>query len=506
MALLSILALLATAGAGLLIPSRGQGIWKDRSILLISPVSGEDVALSVLESLGQEDFLSESTEPVQVSSFSPNGNRGGLESLGLAEARTRLGGNDPRRDPYLEGLSAWFKASQGGQDLRIIYLRGRPGSRTRAAIIQALEKKGIRAFFPEAPGLGLSVLSWFLMLSFAFLALAAMTRRLKKAGFLAFLLLPLLPLSLGGLDGALGALLLGALQAVLLPSWELALGSFLHSFGWRTSLGALKGRLLQNLPLAIPFLVFCLFRPSLLPSLCLALIGSIGSGAVLACFRGGREGHRPSFVPLPILASPRALRPQGQLERGAGVLVVLALVACLGYRAVGSLARPATLGSNEPGGVFLPQPSLEAGPVWPGPAKAVALMAKGKAEIPNLADWLSHRWRQESLFFSVLGREYPPFAPLDLPFSSEKQRLVLAADQAWARDSYRDIPQNSVEALLSSLPRFSRVGVSSFVSSSSRGPGPLAPTEALLYIILMAPPMFGAFFLQMGGFRSRREQ
>jgi hypothetical protein len=133
-------------------------------------------------------------------------------------------------------------------------------------------------------------------------------------------------------------------------------------------------------------------------------------------------------------------------------------------------------------------------------------MAKEKTEIPNLADWLSHRWRQESLFFSVLGREYPPFAAIDLPFSPESQSLVLAADQAWARDSYRDIPQNSVEAMLSSLPRFSRVGVSSFGPSPSKGPGPLAPTEALLYIILMAPPMFGVLFQRMGGFRSRREQ
>lgn len=499
LALLLSLALAFAALAIMLLPRPSGGIWKGRSLLLLPQDSREEEALAILAKLGWV-VLSESSQPVQVSSLSTQAGRGGLESLGLAEARARLGDRDPRRDSYLEGLSAWFRARQGNRDFRILYIRGNPSPQARTTILATLDVAGIKAFFPEASSQGSRDPLAFAGLVLGFLVLLALSPSPRKAVLLGGLLLPLLPLGLGGRDPALAALLAGCLQVSLSPTWEPFLENALSSGLKKPGLRILSFRPWQVLPSALPLLGFALWKPALLPSLLLGFGAGVLGAAGLLCLRRSLEGRRPSFVALPILGAPPRPSHPGKSQGAATILVILGLGASFIAR---SLGNPGLEVAGDPSGLILPQARLESGLSAPGPGLAVSRMA-GPGELPNLADWLAHRWRQESLFFAVLGREYPPFAAVELPYSASPLRLV--PDQAWAREAYRSLPRDSVEGLLMGMPGFSRVSPRPLSSASGASPGPLAPIEVILYIILMAPPMLGALFQRMGGFRGRREQ
>lgn len=493
------LSLAFSVTAFLLLPRSSGGIWKGYSLLLMPIDASEAEALVILGKLGWAS-LSESTQPVRVSNLSPQGSRGGLEALGLGEAKARLGDRDPRRDPYLEGLSAWFVARQGEREFRIVYLRGNPGPKAQATMQAKLGLAGIKAFFPEAaPHESRNPLA-LALLGLGFLVLLALSANSRMALLLGGLLLPLLPLGLGGRDAALAALLLGCLQVALFPAWEPFLENFLSAGLKGGGLRLFRLRPRQILAPALSLFGFSLWKPGLLPPLSLGfLAGALGATALL-CLRRRLEGRRASFVPLPILGGPpRPGRPY-KSQRAAMVLIVVGLGTSLLVRSLGS---PGPGLPGDPSGLLIPQARLEAGPAMPGPGSAATRMA-GPGELPNLADWLAHRWRQESLFFSVLGRDYLPFAAVDLPVSVPPISLV--PDQSWAREAYRTLSGNSVEALLLGLPHFSRVSPRPLLPSSAATSGPLAPIEVILYIILMAPPMLGALFQRMGGFRSRREQ
>lgn len=340
-----------------------------------------------------------------------------------------------------------------------------------------------------------------ILLALAFAGLLASTRASRKALLLGGILLPLLPLALGGRDPALAGLLLGTLQASLLPTWELFIVNCLSRNGRRGAFRVFRGAEIQGLAFALPALGFAILNPGLLASCCLALLASSLAGAAALSLGRTEAGGHEAFVPLPILGRPKLSHAPSRLVKLSACLVVLALGGGILVRIV-DLPEPAPGG--KPSTLLLPQPILEGGGGLPGPSKAVSLLAT-RGELPNLADWLAHRWRQESLFFSVLGRDHPPFSTIDLPLAGEDSRLKLSPDAAWAREAYRDIPKNSVEDLLSSSARFTRVRVLPLSLRASGGPGPLAPIEVILYIILIAPPMLGALSPRMGGFRSRRE-
>ncbi len=499
LALLGSLSLAFAALAFLALPRPAVSVWKGHSLLLMPLESSEAEALAVLSQLGW-GCLSESTQPVRVSNFSPQGGRGGLETLGLAEAQARLGDRDPRRDPYLEGLSSWFRARQGNRDFRIVYLTGHPGPRAKAIMQAKLDASGIKAFFPEASSRESRDPLAFAALGLGLLGLLALSASSRRAFLLGGLLLPLLPLGLGGMDAALAALLLACLQVALSPAWEAFLENLL-SLGLKSrGLRFFRARSRQFLAPALSILGFALWKPGLLPSILLGfLAGALGAAALLR-LRRSLEGRRASFVPLPILGVPPSSERPQKSQRAAGILVVVSLGLSLLVR---SLGNPGPQLPGDPSGLVVPQAQLESGPAMPGPGIAVSLMA-GPGELPNLADWLAHRWRQESLFFSVLGREYLPFAPVDLPQAVPPISLV--PDQAWAREAYRSLSGASVEGLLLGLGRFSRVSPRPILPGSVDFPGPLAPIEVILYIILMAPPMLGALFERMGGFHRRREQ
>lgn len=490
------LVLLLSFCAALLFPHPSSGIWRDHSILLLPKGSSESQALEALGSLGFQG-ISEATEPVQISSLSPAGARGGLETLSLSEALSRLGDQDPRRDAYLEGLPAWFTAREAGNEYRVIYVRGRPGSRAREAILKALGSKGIKASFPEALGLSRFDPGPALSLTVVLILLLLFSGRNRKTLVLGGLLFPFLALGLGGQDLSLAAIMAACLQASLLPGWDLLLSDFLAS-GWKTKgWRFFKGYLSLSLPFGLSLSILALCKPGLIPALVLCLLASPLGGLTVLAWRGAGKGRHPAFIPLPILGRKIPISNSGRLATSLASIVVLAVALSLFLRLVPGQGQDTM---TAPPSLVLPQPSYAGPRASPDPTKALGLMA-GKDELPNLADWLAHVWRQESLFFSVLGQEYPAFARLELPLAPEASHLSLVPDKAWARDAYRGIARESVEGLMLSKPGFSRMSLEPFRPSPAGSKGPLAPIEALLYIILMAPPMLGALFQRMGGFK-----
>lgn len=148
-ALAAILAPLSFRGAP------AQSIWRGYRVILVDRSVPEAEVLAALEAKGIGPTVSESTQPVLVSDFSS------LVRLGLAEAKARLLPGDPRLDAYILGLSAWFRASEGGRTTASTISRtaapvrgggyGRPWEPSRAGSSCPTRGEGLRLPWAAGP-------------------------------------------------------------------------------------------------------------------------------------------------------------------------------------------------------------------------------------------------------------------------------------------------------------------------------------------------------------------
>ena len=130
--------------------------WKGYRVILVDASLPEASILARLSSAGFDKVLSESTEPVLVSDWS------GLKTISLAEAEKRMLPGDPRLDFYIQRLSQWFQAREGGLVCRVLYLK--TGSNTDAPVDQALAEFKGRYFLPGSGGRSPS---WIKAMTFA---------------------------------------------------------------------------------------------------------------------------------------------------------------------------------------------------------------------------------------------------------------------------------------------------------------------------------------------------
>ncbi len=481
----------------------GSSSWKGYSVLLVDSSIPEAQVLAALASAGLKDVLSESTEPVLVSDWAR------LETMSLADARSRLLPGDPRLDSYLLGLGAWFEARGKGKDAeyRVFYLREPSpyGSRVDKAARAALGEFQGRFLLPdsassprpkEAGGPPFAV-SIILLLTGAFagplLGRAKGRRRssfepriggrrLDRLALRLSILLPWAVLASGGLFAAALAVLWGLAALELADGLDLPLDEYRRSGKSPVALSAMFRQGRPPLVLPIVALVSCLLSVSILPSVCLALAGSLAAALGYALLPP-RYSSRARFVPLPI--GQGGGRVASKLRRPAqarAALAALALCALALARVMGPSTPTSTASA---GSVSYPLPTLARGSQKPGPAEARA-RASAEIALPGLASALIHRATQEAIPYMPVGEERPdPFAPVIMPepdTASPAPSLVF--DEAWARSAYNAISPISVEGMLLGQggATIGRVSESAFASS-----GPLAPIDGLLYIFLLVP-------------------
>ncbi|HRY73441.1 MAG TPA: hypothetical protein P5165_09470 [Spirochaetia bacterium] len=491
-ALAAILAPLSFRGAP------AQSIWRGYRVILVESSVPEVEVLAALEAKGIGPTVSESTQPVLVSDFSS------LVRLGLAEAKARLLPGDPRLDAYILGLSAWFRASEGGKDYRVYYLKDGGSRSGEERIRKALGAVQGRVILPDSRrGTPAPLGRWAFAASAAALAgLALVKRGGSRARIL--LLAPLLPLAAAGSEAAVAAALAGGFLALAAEGLEgvryelrRARGSAeacgrLSRKALSRAAGGLFGAALDGRYLALPLAGYLLLSPGLAPSVLAGLAASLlayGAASLLQDRPGEGTGREP-FRPFPILRKGPGARIA---PPKADVLSLTAFGLACAALVLGAFLR---FGSGNPGafeateGLVLPQPRAAQGSERPAPEEALALSrGRSKAELVDAADWLVHRASQEALFYLPFGtKRSDPFEPVFVPLPGGKSLPGPTFDQAWARAAYRGV-EGGIEAMLLSQGGFTRAETREL---SSGRPRPLAPKALLLYIILLAPPLYGA--------------
>lgn len=495
-----------------LAPFSSEGeLWPGRRVLLVEDSVPEAELLAALSKAGVRNLISESSQELCLSDYSK------LIDLSLPEARARLaasGPADPRLDSYIEGLPAWFHAETASSSYRIYYLkRGFSSEPLRLSRYLAAYKG--KFLFPESGKRGQSSLGYAgLGLCLALLA-ALVLMKGRGRPFRLALLAPWALLAGRGGQAAAAALIWEAALAAALPRLEAAF----EECGRASSLRPL-GRELGFLgfdawPLLFPALGCFALESALLPSVLLSLGASLLSFlALFELARGGRGGERLGFVPLRIMR-PSAREAAGSTLRSPWTRLGLA-AACLGLALSvalrllpASAAGPGGGSSKAIAGLSLPQPQIPAklSPFGglPSPSEAAALAAARKpGSLPDLADYLVHRAREEAIFAAPLSEPRPdPFAPLSVPSPGGREAFSKRFDSAWARAAYGAAPSRGVESLLLSEGRFVRAASLPLGAFKAQ---PLAPEEGLLYIILLAPPLLSLWFgKRMRSSSGRRE-
>ncbi|MBL8967541.1 MAG: hypothetical protein JNG85_11045 [Spirochaetaceae bacterium] len=488
---------------------RAARVWPGHSLLLVEERVAESAVLEALAAAGFDSVLSESTQPVAVADYA---GLSSLASLDLAGVRERVPPGDPRRDRYVEGLGAWFHAAKGSVAYRIYYLGD--GSSIRPRIEAALSPYSDAWILPESEAAPTTRLALVLFACFAagliLLVLAKPRGRAQRLVLAA----PFALLALRGPEASVAALIASALAAVLAEGLERTRGDLRSFLAAGFAAGARPRELLRRAAglalrdlaqplldaryLLLAALGLLALDPRLLPAIVLSGLASVAGLGSLALAREVRRERlglaaREAFVPVAILRGRRLLRAplSGRLHLAAHALAVLALAlgAAIALHSGAAAARPAAADLSA---LTLPQPRLVGGEAGPSPERAGELVAsRDAAGLVDLADWLAHRASQEALFLAPFGSSGgDPFAAQGVPLPGGGAAAELRFTAAWARQAYRELPAFGVESLLRSRGTFVRGEVRPFAPETSR---PLAPREGLLYIILLAPPLYGAF-------------
>ena len=479
-----VLAGVLVAAAISLLPRASSGTaWRGQRLLLVDAGIPEQQVLALLGRSGLHSVLSESTEPVALSNWVK------VETIGLGVAEQRLMPMDPRRDGYLDRLSAWFTTALNGREYRIYFLREQAFRNLPQRVNTALA--GLQGSFilPESGVALLGKERWLFLLAtllidafiIVFGAGASLSRgmgRFRRSGMVtrAALALPWLLLSAYGPVAALVAALWSAALLDASEGLVLAVEEYRYRMRFTAALESLSA---SGRP-PITMVIVALGAVALFPS---TLVAVLLCGAASLCTVGGftllrgAAGRSPSagFVPLPLESG----RTHGLRHAPIAVLVALLLWALL------RLVVPEQ-GSAAPAGLRLPLPVPASGPVEPMPKDtALAYDRTDAATLPSLGQWLAHMAFEEGIALRVLGSpQGGPFAEVSLPTPSGPSH-ELVFDDGWARSTYRALPSSSLESMLAGQGRPVRAELRALPPSQGR---PLAPMEIILYIILLIPP------------------
>ncbi len=481
--LLSALVFLGLCSAAFfLVPSSsGAGIWSGCQVLLVDGKIPEQDVLESLKSAGIFNVASESRQQVHISDFSH------IVQVSLPEARQRLSAlnqGDPRLDFFIRGLGLWYSAKVGGSSYRVYYIKDEfsSGSAHIASALKAYEGSFI---LPEA---GTQEQNWCLWLGIVLAGFYAGYLVLSGRRFWVlriFLLLPWPLLSFRTSADAGLALLWEALIGASLPVLQESYEGCLRSKSLRPLLKKGIEVLSASSPLLVSAFGFFVLEPGLLLSGFCGLCASL-CGFWLALLVQSRIKTRLGFIPLQMASTSPLRRARSSIATLQTTYALLAACAGLLVSLFPCLFPPQNAQAL-PASISLPQPVAVKGRTSsePGPKEA-ALLVKTRLPdfLPDMADYLAHEARQESVFYAPIGADTDLFSSLSIPTPEGGTSFSLSFDSSWARGAYRRAPENGIERLLMSQGSFVRAAVLPLSTFKAQ---PLAPREVILYIILVAP-------------------
>lgn len=460
--------------------------WKAWRLLLVPEEQSEETVLTLLRNRGIDEVLSESLEPVTIADWT-----GGLQTIGLTEARRRLLPGDPRRDEYIERLEGWFHAQDAERNYRIFYIKKALPLFGKDTLALLAEELGPGCILLGSRGKISVFRGLYGLLSALGMGLILYLIRQKGRQLRIMAILPWLLLALPGAEASLALIWAGWFGFVSVDI-EPLLAEYVRSGKIPRPVRGLH-TLASSWPLAVPGIGAFMLSPALLPPFILAALSSVCIVVSFALAKRGQEclkAHR-SFVLLPITGAGPSLHKEGVLPLfgaaccGAALGLALALSLRIGGGALGT-------GLSEEG-LRLPVPATGSRTSFPMPDQALELAhTRANTDLPDLADWLVHRAREESLFFTPLprdGERSSPFATVLLPQPGGIEQSVHEFSEAWARGAYRTLPPVSIETL-----QYEQGGLFRISRGSRPRPGarPLAALDAILYIFFLAFPFYGA--------------
>jgi len=499
------LALVLAAAAFLAAPSRpapavsgSPSSWKGYRSLLVDFRADESALLEALEDAGAWPAISASTQPVLVSDWSRP------VATTLSEARRSLIPGDPRLDAYIARLGKYFEARVGDEEYRVIYL---PESRFRGgkAIAKALEELGVEFLLPETLGASLldSHPSASFILSAAIMSIAIAlsslmgrssslrvggfrprpySRALESAALRAAIAAPFAAIAWKGGWASLAAALWALALLDLADPAEFFMSEAAHGAGLKRALLSAIGAS----PPGIVVLVAAIGATTAQSSLSPAVAAGLGSSAAAAAFVS-RLPFAPRRRFSPVAIAGRRYRPSPASALRAALACAAILLAAAASLAGGGKAPR----SEAEAGIAYPLPLALPGAVKPLPREAADRLGEESADdrLPGLASWLAHVAFQESIPYARLGEERAdPFASLVLP-SIEGPGPRVDFDDEWARAAYRGLNGASIETMLAAQGGAAIGALSRPSASPPRNGPPLAPMGALLYILLLIPPL-----------------
>ena len=428
---------------------------------------GHEAAAARLRRAGAHDVLSPATTDVVVSRFSH------LETLSLDAALETLDPLDPRRDPWIEGLHAYFHV--GGRNA--VYARfGAPLALTDRIVRRALGSESRVAEW--SPFRTAGALALFTAL--CALAAAAYAGRRTTVAVIAAPFLPAVVTA--GLPGAAAS---GAI--VLLLAWSAEEVARIRLSGpQRAELPTrvARARLAMTAAAVILSLVYLgriAGAANALPLVVATAGAASGLVAVLAKPRGRADPEHRPFVPVSIIARSAA-QVVGRTWVRLGLLALPLL-----------LVVPPLLDAVVPGGIAarpIPQPVRGDGL---GPeALRVLWYGEERGALPDLADYLAHRAFQEGL---VYGRPYgfPETGETveltrfreqpDGSYSSYRE-AVLVYDDEWVSRALESAP-SGITSMLVGLGRAAGVVLS---PSDTIYSGYSQFLQHLAYVVLVLAP------------------
>ncbi|MGA2545051.1 MAG: hypothetical protein ABSF43_00765 [Rectinemataceae bacterium] len=494
-------------------PERGRSWWSGFRAVLVDVAIPESEVISRLSAAGAKDILSESTEPVLISNWS------GLETMPLSAVRALLVPGDPRLDEYLRRIGLWFEGHAGGVVYRAYYLKEASTFASGASLERVLERglagyKGRYIMVDNAVSKTPSdINSLYAAVAVVLLIVAGsvgpligravssphgpISRRLgaRKLGRIAFRLFLLLPWALlagGGQSAAALAALWGFAIAEAADKFDLPLDEFRRNGGIKVVLASLRLQGPPAMALPVVALLASLAAPSLIPSIGLALLGSLMAFSSYVLLAARRSARR-YFIPLPV--GGRTFFARRTTLVAGNTRAVLASAVIIAWGLCRFVAVP--LGPLLPSDFALPKPDAIGGSLRPLLSESrLRASSEGGDVLPGLASYLEHRAIQEALPYVRVGEgRSDPFAPARLPLphgSPVASATTVAKVQGidfsddWARTTYASVPPLSVEGMLLCQGSATVVRIGSGGGRSGR---PLAPIEYLLYIFLLVPPL-----------------
>lgn len=404
-------------------------IWRSYTILLID---SEADLNPVLDSLDAFDIphVSKRNTHVYINNFTE------VRSYPLSAIDSRLDTDDPRYDPYIQGVSEYFGAGFDADSWHVVYVQSeRSQIGLMLTLFRCLKPLGIAYRLPELRPV------WFfvgpLVAIFALYVFARGYRRLKVMMYLSY---PLVLLAAKATGLGLAAVLF------IIPGWLLLVAAGLgmcDRFLYDRSLvidkaALLRGAILFFLGIVCAFVLSVFhveagkFRILLLMAL-MTQIAAVAAYAAIRFHRSAGNSHR-IFYGTPLLPGT-LFEPRGGLSSQKAVTIALLVLVCV-------FGPSLVLLSRVDGGLEVAAPE---GLVETGAQNA----------LPDLTEYVIHRAFQDSLLYNRTWA-YPETDEEVVinRFENEegrvivKQSPVLSFDSQWFNGVFRDAAIDGLGAML----------------------------------------------------------